>query len=79
MMRRRTIQDRGATATGSKRTWRVGNAKQEKNVRETEPSARQQQRQGDCRRRTRTKAASNLSLRWLPTLLCPSAALESGD
>eukprot|EP00959_Pyramimonas_sp_CCMP1952_P109829 2297510-Pyramimonas_sp.AAC.1 len=70
------MQERGATATGSKRAWGVGNAEQDKNVREAEPSARQQQREGECRRRARTKAASNLSLRWLPTVLCPSAAFE---
>eukprot|EP00959_Pyramimonas_sp_CCMP1952_P230053 4809800-Pyramimonas_sp.AAC.1 len=34
MMRRRTMQERGATAAGSKRTWGVGNAEQEKNARE---------------------------------------------
>eukprot|EP00959_Pyramimonas_sp_CCMP1952_P030838 646490-Pyramimonas_sp.AAC.1 len=33
MMRRRTIQQRGATTTGSKRTWGFGNEEQETNVR----------------------------------------------
>eukprot|EP00959_Pyramimonas_sp_CCMP1952_P020149 425269-Pyramimonas_sp.AAC.1 len=78
-MRRRTMQERGATVTGSKRTWGVGTAEQEINVREAEPSARHQQREGDCRRRSRSKTASNLSLRWVPTVLCLSATLGSGD